>query len=135
MIDHKVGRRRGNADLNFGMGLLVDMEWRENDFIVYAPETGQNGVHRVHLSDERVKLVHNEKMSFGNEAEQIEQIGAGVKRFHDSTTATASALVGCFGIRSNRRVILLGVVNPSICAYRGLILMLMARAVELLGDN
>lgn len=106
-----------------------------------APGTGQNSVHRAHFLDELVKLVPDENVSFGKKVEKIEQMEDGVRiTFHDGTTATASALVGCDGIKSNVRAIMLGHEDPAAravftgkYAYRGLIPM--DKAVNLLGDE
>jgi salicylate hydroxylase len=127
-------------DFRYGMDGINSKagEWFHS---TYAPGTGQNSVHRAHFLDELVKLIPEGNVSFGKKVEKMEQIEDGVKMiFHDGTTATASAVVGCDGIKSNVRPILLGKRDPAAravftgkYAYRGLIPMV--RAVDLLGDE
>ncbi|SLM35339.1 mannitol 1-phosphate dehydrogenase [Lasallia pustulata] len=98
-------------------------------------------VHRAHFLDELVKLVPDECASFGKRVEEVEEVEDGVKlTFHDGSTAEASAVVGCDGIKSRVRAILLGDENKTAhaqftgkYAYRGLIPM--DKAVQALGDE
>ncbi|MCJ1253499.1 hypothetical protein MMC24_001311 [Lignoscripta atroalba] len=108
---------------------------------VKAPPTGQSSVHRAHFLDELVSLVPKECASFGKRVEEIEQLGDGVRmHFHDGSTAEASAVVGCDGVKSRTRLQVLGEAHSAAhasftgkYAYRGLIPM--GKAVELLGDD
>ena len=92
--------------------------------------------------DELVKLVPKENTSFGKRLEDIEELEQGGVRlhFHDGSTVKADAVIGCDGIKSRTRQILLGYNNPASHAvftgkhaYRGLIPM--EKAVQLLGDE
>ncbi len=113
------------------------------DFIhtVHAGDSGMSSVHRAHFLDELVKLVPAKVAHFGKRVEEIEEIEDGVVlKFHDGTTASASAVIGCDGIKSRTRQILLGYHTPEAhasftgkYAYRGLIPM--EKAVGLLGDE
>ena len=105
-------------------------------------ETGANSVHRAHFLDELVKAAPEGLASFGKHLEDIEEQGERLLlRFHDGSTAPADAVVGCDGIKSRVRQILLGGRNhPSAqpvythkYAYRGLIPMETAAAA--LGDE
>lgn len=88
-----------------------------------------------------MNLVPKEKTSFGKKVKEIEELEHGVRlHFHDGSTAEASAVVGCDGIKSRTRQILLGPNDPAAhatftgkYAYRGLIPM--DKAVGLLGDE
>ena len=108
---------------------------------VLGGEVGQNSVHRAHFLDELVKLVPEDKASFGKRVEGVEETAEGVRLvFHDGTSTEHTALVGCDGIKSRVRQILLGKDNEASTAkftgkyaYRGLIPM--EKAVGLLGDE
>lgn len=98
-------------------------------------------VHRAHFLDELVRLVPGGCASFGKRVEGVEEVREGVRlTFQDGNTAEASAVVGCDGIKSRVRRILLGDENKTAhaqftgkYAYRGLIPM--GKAVEALGDE
>lgn len=98
-------------------------------------------IHRAHFLDELVKLVPGECASFGKRVEDVEEVTGGVRlTFHDGSTAEASAVVGCDGIKSRVRRMLLGDDNITAhaqftgkYAYRGLIPM--EKAVDALGDE
>jgi salicylate hydroxylase len=104
---------------------------------------GQNGVHRANFLDEMVKLFPKDLANFGKHLEQISEHGKSKKlvlRFGDGTTAKADAVIGCDGIKSNVRNIILGVDHPSAqpvythkYAYRGLIPM--EKAVKAVGEE
>jgi salicylate hydroxylase len=104
---------------------------------------GQNGVHRANFLDEMVKLFPKDLANFGKHLEHIsedEKSGKLVLNFGDGTTAKADAVIGCDGIKSKVRKIILGAGHPSaqpvythIYAYRGLIPM--EKAVEAIGDE
>lgn len=67
---------------------------------VHAAGTGQNIVHCAHFLDESVKLIPNEIVSFGKKVDEVDQTEDEVKiTFHDGSIATASAVIGCDGIK------------------------------------
>ena len=114
----------------------------EHIISVKAKDTGQSSVHRAHFLDELVKLVPESCATFGKKVLQVEDLGReGVRlAFEDGTEAEASAVVGCDGIQSHVRPILLGLRSKTAhasftgkYAYRGLIPM--EKAVGLLGDE
>lgn len=103
---------------------------------------GQSSVHRAAFLDELVALIPKQKVSFNHRVVAIDDLGAeGVRiRFEHGETATADAAVGCDGIKSRVRRIVLGEDNPAAhpsftgkYAYRGLVPM--DQAVALLGDG
>lgn len=102
---------------------------------------GQSSVHRAAFLDELVALVPRENVTFGKRVVGVEEMGNGVRMtFEDGGTAEASAAIGCDGVKSNLRKIVLGehddAAHPSFTgkyAYRGLIPM--EKAVGLLGDE
>ncbi|KAI9866704.1 MAG: hypothetical protein M1830_005913 [Pleopsidium flavum] len=112
---------------------------------VVATGTGQSSVHRAHFLDELVRLVPRGCARFGKRVVEVQELGVeeggGVRiRFHDGTVAEASALVGCDGIKSRVRQIVLGERAPAAhavftgkYAYRGLVPM--EKAVGLLGEE
>ncbi|KAI9795583.1 MAG: hypothetical protein M1835_005495 [Candelina submexicana] len=108
---------------------------------IHAGESGNSTVHRAHFLDELVNLVPDKVAHFGKRVEEIEETEDGViLKFHNGTTASASAVIGCDGVKSRTRQILLGYQTPEAhasftgkYAYRGLIPM--EKAVDLLGDE
>lgn len=108
---------------------------------VIAGDTGQSSVHRAHFLDILVKLIPEGVAQFGKRVDQIEKKGEKMQlTFHDGTTANADAVIGCDGVKSRTRQILLGesheAVTPTFSgkyAYRGLIPM--EKAAEALGDE
>lgn len=122
-------------------GTAQETRHQESLFHLSNPE-GQNGVHRAHFLDEMVKLVPPEIASFGKLLDTISENPDGklTMTFHDGTTASADAIVGCDGIKSRVRALLVGedspVAQPQYThkyAYRGLIPM--KQAVEALGEE
>jgi salicylate hydroxylase len=109
--------------------------------LVQAGAVGQSSVHRAHFLDELVRLVPNEIAEFGKRVEGVEQVGDKMKlTFHDGSTAEADAVIGCDGVKSRTRQILLGekseAFSPTFTgkyAYRGLIPM--EKAVKTLGEE
>ena len=107
--------------------------------------TGQSSVHRAAFLDELVRLVPEEMVSFGKRVTAVhEELGSptrGVRlQFADGTEARASAAVGCDGVKSNLRHVVIGTEgeasHPAFTgkyAYRGLIPM--EKAAGLLGDG
>lgn len=94
-----------------------------------------------HYLDELVKLVPQEVAHFGKRLEDIEEREDHVVlRFHDGTSAIHDAVIGCDGVKSRARQIVLGSDHPAAAAtfsgkyaYRGLIPM--NDAAGLLGDE
>jgi salicylate hydroxylase len=108
---------------------------------VVALDVGQSSVHRAHFLDLLVKLVPNGITEFGKRVEKVEERGQKMLlTFHDGSTAEADAVIGCDGVKSRTRQILLGknheTTNPRFTgkyAYRGLIPM--DWAAKALGDE
>ncbi|OCL10202.1 mannitol 1-phosphate dehydrogenase [Glonium stellatum] len=105
---------------------------------------GRGGVHRAHYLEEMVKLLPESVSRFGKRLVDISAAEDGngdvVLHFADGTTAQHSAVIGCDGIKSRTREILLGEEDPAAhavftgkYAYRGLIPM--DKAVEALGEE
>ena len=102
---------------------------------------GQNSAHRAHFLNELVKLIPNDLAEFGKRLKDINERGDKmVLSFEDGTSAEADAVIGCDGIKSRTREILLGqdheaahAVFSGKYAYRGLIPMEVA--VDTLGDE
>lgn len=103
---------------------------------------GQNGVHRAHFLDELVKLFPAERAIFGKELIGINESAEGkmVMAFADGSEASADAVIGCDGIKSRVRGIVVGSSHPSVhptythkYAYRGMLSM--EKAIEALGEE
>ena len=98
-------------------------------------------IHRAVFLDQLVSLVPPEMVSFGKRAVTVEETSNGVQiKFEDGSEASASAAVGCDGVKSNIRKMVLGKEDPAAYpsftgkyTYRGLIPM--NKAVDLLGDE
>ena len=108
---------------------------------VIAGDIGVSSIHRAHFLDELVALVPDENVTFGKRVVEVEELEDGVRlHFADGGKAEASAAVGCDGVKSNLRHVVLGkddgASHPDFTgkyAYRGLIPM--EKAVGLLGDE
>lgn len=108
---------------------------------VQAGNVGQSSVHRAHFLDALVKLIPDGVAEFGKRVEQVEQKGERMQiTFHDGSTAEADAVIGCDGVKSRTRQILLGedheTTRPSFTgkyAYRGLIPM--EKAIKAVGEE
>lgn len=105
-------------------------------------ETGSNAVHRAHLLDNLVKAVPEAVTHFRKHVDTIKELSDGKLQlmFHDGTTTTANAVIGCDGIKSQVRAWMVGEEHPSAhpsythkYAYRGLVPMDKARRE--LGDD
>lgn len=103
---------------------------------------GQNGVHRAKFLDEMVKLIPDGIAKFGKRLDDITTKSDGrlLLKFSDGTTAEADVIVGCDGIKSRVRQLIVGMDHPSAYptythkyAYRGLIPM--DKAVEVVGEE
>ena len=108
---------------------------------VMAGDVGHSSVHRAHFLDVLVKLVPDGVAKFGKRVENVEKVGEKMQiPFHDGSTAEADAVIGCDGVKSRTRQIVLGKdhesTNPTFTgkyAYRGLIPM--EKAAGALGDD
>lgn len=106
-----------------------------------AGDVGHSTVRRSHFLDEMVALVPSENVTFRKKVVEVEELADGVRlHFADGGTADASAAVGCDGVKSKLRQIILGAedaaahpVFAGTYAYRGLIPI--EKAVALLGDE
>lgn len=109
--------------------------------IRYTNDGLAGGVHRAHFLDELLKLIPESTSKLGKRLVDITSATDGsqdvVLHFADGTTAQHSAVVGCDGIKSKSREILLGpgykAVFSGKYAYRGLIPM--DKAVKMLGEE
>ncbi|KAI0176544.1 mannitol 1-phosphate dehydrogenase [Hypoxylon sp. FL1284] len=113
---------------------IFDIHYTNNDLA--------GGVHRAHFLDELLKLIPESVSRLGKRLVDITTAEDGsqdsVLHFADGTTAQHSAVVGCDGIKSRTREILLGAdegkaVFSGKYAYRGLIPM--DKAKEMLGPE
>ncbi|KAH7403051.1 mannitol 1-phosphate dehydrogenase 2 [Cadophora sp. MPI-SDFR-AT-0126] len=111
-------------------------------FHTIAAPWGQASVHRAHFLDEVVKLLPKGVAQHRKRLVDIEPSASGgvLLRFEDGTSAEHDAIIGCDGIKSNTRLLLLGEKDPAAravfsgkYAYRGLVPM--DQAVKLLGDE
>jgi salicylate hydroxylase len=115
----------------------------EEIFVMPARTGPRGGVHRAHFLDELVKLVPDGIAQFKKRLLDVTEAddgsGDAVLHFADGTTAQHSAVLGCDGIKSRTRAIVLGdsdvtrAVFSGKYAYRGLIPM--EKAVEIMGDD
>lgn len=109
---------------------------------VNHPEPGSWMVNRTYLIDELVKHLPSDIARFGKNLVGIQDLGAEgvVLSFEDGSTARHSAVIGCDGIKSRTRRVMLGEDNPAASpvytgkyCYRGLVPM--DKAIELLGEE
>lgn len=104
-------------------------------------ESETSSVHRARFLNELVKLLPEGAASFGKRLVGIEDDGEGVElKFSDGTGARHDAVVGCDGIKSQVRKLLLGTedrtseaVFSGKCCYRGLVPA--EKAIEILGED
>jgi len=122
-------------------GQSADAEQAQLICSVETP-TGSAYVHRAHFLDEVVKLLPDDVTQFGKRLKDIETLANGDVQllFEDGSHAVHSAVVGCDGIKSRTRQVILGESDPAAhavfsgkYAYRGLIPM--DKAAALLGDE
>jgi salicylate hydroxylase len=100
--------------------IWYDFRWADNGEMMAQIESEKNYSHcnasRVHLLAALVKLVPSTvKVEFGKRVVDVKESQSGkmVISFVDETEAEADAVVGCDGIRSACRRILLGEEDPS----------------------
>ncbi|KAF2120332.1 salicylate 1-hydroxylase-like protein [Lophiotrema nucula] len=130
--DNLVAIKKDGTEVKIGEKLF---DWRSRPGL-------RGGVHRAHLLDELVKLVPPHICKFKKRLIDVMEAedgsGDAVLSFADGTTATHSAVLGCDGIKSRTREIVLGgkeearAVFSGKYAYRGLIPM--SKAVKFMGD-
>jgi salicylate hydroxylase len=122
-------------------GMARGMDQRKSLFSV-TTNVGQNGLHRADYLNELVKLFPTERAYFGKHLEDITEAGDGklVMRFGDGSTAEADAVIGCDGVHSRVRKILVGLDHPAAeptythkYAYRGLVPM--EEAIKAIGEE
>ncbi|KAL4940838.1 hypothetical protein BDV06DRAFT_230098 [Aspergillus oleicola] len=110
-------------------------------FTIYN-SLGQTGVHRAHFLDELVKLLPQELAQFKKHLENIEEQPNGklLLSFADGAKDEADVVIGCDGIKSRVRQILVGEDHPSArpvftqkYAYRGLVPM--EKAIDAIGEE
>lgn len=105
---------------------------------------GQNGVHRAHFLAELVQLLPADVARFNKHLDSVGDnpaSGRRVCRFSDGSSAEADVVIGCDGIKSRVRALLLGddlhpAASPSFThkyAYRGLVPM--DKAVAAVGEE
>ncbi|KAI1823398.1 mannitol 1-phosphate dehydrogenase 2 [Xylaria intraflava] len=136
-------RKAENADGTFSYkgrpGYKIGEKLFDVDYTHLEGLDGVGGVHRAQFLDELVKLVPPEVAKFGKRLVNVTKATDSedvVLHFADGTTAQHTAVLGCDGIKSQTRKILLGsdkynAVFSGKCAYRGLIPM--DKAAELVG--
>ncbi|KAL8677088.1 MAG: hypothetical protein Q9186_006447 [Xanthomendoza sp. 1 TL-2023] len=105
-------------------------------------KTGLSSVHRAHFLNEIAKLVPANTIHFGKKLSTLEpgQQSNFHMLFEDGSMAAADVVIGCDGIRSRVRQLLLGKASPiedciftSKYAFRGLVPM--AKAKSVIGDK
>jgi len=131
-----------NANFWFQFRLGEDKSSRVGGHVLdlYSP-TGQSSVHRARYLDEIIALIPKEIAHFGKRLDSVTEHEDHVLiKFQDGTTARYSAIIGCDGVKSKTRKLILGedspATNPQFTgkyAYRGLIPM--EEAVKALGDD
>jgi salicylate hydroxylase len=119
-------------------------EYRVGDKVISWPGRPgpRGGIVRAHFLDEMVKLVPEHITKFGKRLVDVvvsdDGSGDAVLHFADGTTARHSAVIGCDGIKSRCRELVLGKedakpVFSGKYAYRGLIPM--ADAAKIIGEK
>lgn len=112
--------------------------------VKFKKGAGSGGVYRAHFLDELVKDLPEGVAKFGKKLVDLTDADDGsgdkVLHFEDGSTAQHNAVIGCDGIKSVTRQIVLGKDDPAAYpvysgkyAYRGLIPM--DKAAELLGQE
>lgn len=113
-------------------------------FSMMNPNVGQNAVHRAQFLEELVHLLPKDCLHFEKRLNHIldDRIGSGkmLMKFDDGSVAEADGIVGCDGVWSRTREIMVGKDHPAAkpvythkYAYRGLVPM--PQAIEVLGEE
>ncbi|KAI7762563.1 hypothetical protein LZL87_008909 [Fusarium oxysporum] len=129
---------------NFLFEFLDGMDGATTDSPLFHIEnrTGLQGCHRGSFVNELLKLLPSDVVHFNKQLQAAEECSTGGIRLvvQDEASEEADAIVGCDGIKSKVREILVGSDHPSSkCsythkyAYRGMIPM--QQAVKVLGDE
>ncbi|KAI1322565.1 mannitol 1-phosphate dehydrogenase 2 [Xylariaceae sp. FL0255] len=139
-------RKAGDEDQGFEYagrtGNKVEDELFEIPYTNIEGTGGVGGVHRARFLDELVSLIPPDIARFRKRLVDVTSAedgsGDAVLHFADGTTAQHTAVLGCDGIKSQTRKVLLGgdecgPVFTGKCAHRGLIPM--TKAIELLGEE
>ncbi|KAJ5702329.1 hypothetical protein N7488_009877 [Penicillium malachiteum] len=123
-------------------GVTQTAQEKEEILFTITSSLGQNGVHRAHFLDELVKLLPADVPRFRKHLNDITEQDDNklLLSFADGSTETADLVVGCDGIKSRVRQILLGDDHPASLpvythkyAYRGLVPMPIA--IEAVGEE
>jgi len=158
LIDPRIGAafekcNKGNEDvfdpplwfrMRVGDERKKDVKLGEQIFEIPARKGPRGGVHRAHFLDELVKLVPEGVAQFKKKlidvVETGDEGGNVLLSFEDGTTAIHDVVLGCDGIKSRTRPIVLGgdseaakAVFSGKYAYRGVLPMV--KALEILGDS
>ncbi|KAF2023135.1 salicylate 1-hydroxylase-like protein [Setomelanomma holmii] len=142
----RVGDRRKVVDGVEGNIVLKNEERAvrldEELFVMPARRGPRGGVHRAHFLDELVKLVPDGVAKFRKTLVDVTEAedgsGDAILHFEDGSKVQHSAVLGCDGIKSRTRRVVLGDADATSAvfsgkyAYRGLIPM--AKAVEIFGN-
>ncbi|OIW27096.1 FAD/NAD(P)-binding domain-containing protein [Coniochaeta ligniaria NRRL 30616] len=116
----------------------------EPAFTIVQPQTGGGSCHRARFLDKLVKLLPKDRdiARFDKRLERIEDDEGGcLITFCDGTVARADAVIGCDGIKSRTRELMLGddKLTQAKCGYSGKYayrcLIPMAEAIEALGEE
>ncbi|KAI0890807.1 hypothetical protein F4806DRAFT_489864 [Annulohypoxylon nitens] len=89
-------------------------------FQLYAGYRGFEGCVRAHFLDELLQLLPENTIEFGKNIEEVVDQGDDKKvllKFSDGSTAEADAVIGCDGIKSRIRKILLGSHPAAVPSY------------------
>jgi salicylate hydroxylase len=104
--------------------------------------TGQTGVHRAHFLDELIRLVPDGISRFNKRLDDVTEREDGklVLKFADGSEDITDVVIGCDGIKSRVRQLLVGEDHPSASptythkyAYRGLVPM--DKAIGAIGEE
>lgn len=113
-----------------GMDKSIGTAGHQDSIFQITTKMRVNGVHRARFLEAMVHLVPEGTAKFRKHLDKITELDNGRLQmaFHDGTTAEADAVIGCDGLKSQVRHILVGNDNPMadhvytyMYAYRGLI--------------
>jgi salicylate hydroxylase len=128
---------------NKGTSTTAENASRQDIAFTISNSLGQNGVHRAHFLDELIKLIPHDIARFNKRLEGIverEADGKLIMKFADGAEDEADVIIGCDGIKSQVRQVIVGADHPSAkpsythkYAYRGLVPM--EKAIEAVGEE
>ncbi|KAI1336081.1 mannitol 1-phosphate dehydrogenase 2 [Xylariaceae sp. FL0016] len=109
--------------------------------VQFTADGSKGGVHRAHFLNQLVKLIPESVPQFGKRLQDVTKAHDSddiILHFADGTSAQHTAVLGCDGIKSRTRELLLGqetarAVFTGKYVYRGLIPM--TEAIEMLGEE